>query len=388
MDSESSGGPNHALPDNNLENNARLPDLLRKIFLNESGLRAAWRFLIYLLLLVAISLVIGPVVSHFVGHVRRPPPPLLLYLQEIMGFAIVFGAALIMARIEHRTAAGYGIPAKGAFGKLFWQGWLFGLAAICALVGLIAAFGGYACGSLALHGTDLLRWALIWGVFFVFVGLFEEFSFRGYSQCTLADATLVEVAALLALLLILLAKFAPHFPRKPYVFAIWAAAVLLVGLVQRLSYRGPTQLMLKEGIGFVPAATFLSVGFGAIHLGNPGEGLVGAASVVVVGLFLAFTLKRTGNLWFAIGLHASFDFGETFLFSVPNSGIVMDGHLSNSSLHGAKWLTGGTVGPEGSVFSFITMGLLAVIVHYCYPPKKQDVVVVADSQIASTGPLS
>jgi membrane protease YdiL (CAAX protease family) len=63
----------------------------------------------------------------------------------------------------------------------------------------------------------------------------------------------------------------------------------------------------------------LSVSFGAVHLRNSGEGWVGVAGVVVVGLFWCFTLKRTGSLWFALGMHATFDFGETFLFSVPDS---------------------------------------------------------------------
>jgi uncharacterized protein len=302
-------------------NQQQSPDPLKQIFLNDFGLRAGWRFLIYVALVVGIALGTGRVVSHFVGHIRGVPPVRLLFLQEIIGFAVVFGAAIIMSRIERRPVGVYGIPQRGAFGKLFWQGWLFGLCEVSVLVGLIAAFGGYTFGSLAVHGAALLRWGLIWAVFFVFVGFFEEFMFRGYSQYTLG-----------------------------------------------------------EGIGFWPAAILLSVGFGAIHLGNPGEGLVGAASVVVVGLFLALTLKRTGNLWFAIGLHASFDFGETFLFSVPNSGVVMDGHLSNSLLHGAKWLTGGTVGPEGSVFSFVTMGLLAIAIHYYYPVKKMEADVVAGNK--------
>ena len=114
----------------------------------------------------------------------------------------------------------------------------------------------------------------------------------------------------------------------------------------------------------------LSAGFGAVHLGNPGEGWVGAAGVVLVGLFFCFTLRRTGNLWYAVGLHASFDWGETFLYSVPNSGVVMQGHLSNSLLHGPKWLTGGTVGPEGSVFCFVTMGLQFLVVMLLFPKKK------------------
>jgi membrane protease YdiL (CAAX protease family) len=90
---------------------------------------------------------------------------------------------------------------------------------------------------------------------------------------------------------------------------------------------------------------------------------------MVIGLFFCLTLWRTGSLWFAVGMHASFDFGETFLYSVPNSGFVAQGHLSNATLHGPVWLTGGTVGPEGSVYSFATMALLFVVFTRVYSPR-------------------
>jgi len=236
-----------------------------------------------------------------------------MFIQEAFSFSVIFAAAVIMAQIERRSVGVYGLPIRRAFGKLFWQGCLVGLVEVSALVGLIAAFGGYSFGDVALHGQELLRWGILWAVSFVFVGLFEEFLFRGYTQYTLAD-----------------------------------------------------------GIGFWPAAVVLSCSFGAVHLGNPGEGWVGAAGVVAIGLIFAFALRRTGNLWLCVGWHASFDFGETFLYSVPNSGIVFQGHLSNASLHGAKWLTGGTVGPEGSIFSFLTMGILAVAIHLLFPAKKTE----------------
>ena len=69
-------------------------------------------------------------------------------------------------------------------------------------------------------------------------------------------------------------------------------------------------------------------------------------------------------------MHASFDFGETFLFSVPDSGVLYYKHLSNALLHGKDWLTGGSVGPEGSVFSFFTMGVSALLIHWLFPAKK------------------
>ena len=280
------------------------------IFLNEKGLRAGWRLLIYAVFVAAIGFGGGMILRHFAPPTRGVFSPGYLFAGEVFSFVVVFGAALMMSLIEHRPPGVYGLPASSAFGKLFWQGFLIGLIEISALMALIAVFGGYSFGTLALHGSAILRWAIVWAIFFVFVGLFEEFLFRGYTQFTLAD-----------------------------------------------------------GIGFWPAAILLSGSFGYVHLKNPGEGPIGAAAVVMIGLVFALTLRRTGNLWLAVGWHASFDFGETFLYSVPNSGIVFDGHLSNATLHGAKWLTGGAVGPEGSVFSFLTMALLALVVHRLYPPK-------------------
>jgi membrane protease YdiL (CAAX protease family) len=218
-----------------------------------------------------------------------------------------------MSQIEGRSPGVYGLPLSGAFGKLFWQGCLVGLIEVSALVGLIAAFGGYSFGDLALHGKELVRWGLLWAVLFIFVGLFEEFLFRGYPQYTLA-----------------------------------------------------------ESVGFWPAAIILSLVFGRVHRGNPGENWFGLAGVVMIGLIFAFALRRTGNLWLAVGWHASFDFGETFLYSVPNSGIVFQGHLSNASLHGPDWKTGGSAGPEASVFSFLIMGILAIAIHFLFPARKAE----------------
>ena len=102
---------------------------------------------------------------------------------------------------------------------------------------------------------------------------------------------------------------------------------------------------------------------------NNGESRVGALSVFVIGMFFCLTLRRTGNLWFAVGLHAAFDWGETFLFSVPDSGLVAPGHLLNTSFQGPVWLTGGSVGPEGSVMSFGVVVLAAAAFALVYPGR-------------------
>jgi CAAX protease family protein len=288
------------------------PSALKWILRNENELRAGWRLAIYLILTVLFVLLLGTLAAAL----RLPLPPervdaLGLLNQELILAAGAFGAAALMGKFEQRSIGAYGLPARRALRSSFWQGILWGFAMISAMILLIRAFGGFTFGEFALRGGAILGYATLWSVVFLTVGFFEEFFFRGYTQFT-----------------------------------------------------------LTTGIGFWPAATILSALFGMAHLMNPGEGVVGALSVFVIGMFFCLTLKRTGSLWFAVGLHTAFDWGETFFYAVPNSGIVAPGQLFRSSLHGPRWLTGGTVGPEGSVMAFAVMAAAYVAFHFCYRRAK------------------
>ncbi len=283
----------------------------RKVFLNSEGLRAGWRFLIYTALLVIFFFGLKVLLSQVWKSTPGTFSIASLFLAEVVGFAAAFGAAVVMSFIEHRPIGAYGLPVRGAFGKLFWEGALVGFLEISLLVALIYAFGGYSFGHLELHGAEILRWGALWAICFLFVGLFEEFLFRGYTLFT-----------------------------------------------------------LTSGLGFWPASVILSFLFAAVHFQNSGEGLAGVAGVFVVGLLWCFTVQRTGTLWFAVGMHAAYDFGETFLYSVPDSGMVFPGHLSSAALHGPAWLTGGKVGPEASVFDFLLFFVLFFVVHWLYPASK------------------
>jgi uncharacterized protein len=222
-------------------------------------------------------------------------------------------AAWVMSRFEGRRLGEYGLPWRGGQGKLFLQGAVFGIAEISAVMGVLAAAGYYTFGPLEVHGASLVKWALFWAAVFLVVGFFEEYAFRGY-----------------------------------------------------------VQFVLTKGFGFWTATIVTSLIFGLVHFANPGESWPGIVGVMVVGLFWCFTLRRTGSLWFALGMHAAFDFGETFLFSVPDSGVVFPGHLSNAVIHdGPAWLVGGTAGPEASILDFIILAIFFYIVHRIFPGKPE-----------------
>jgi hypothetical protein len=285
---------------------------LYSVFIGNGGLRAGWRFAIYLVAFFAILYLTTLATRPFLHlNPHQAPPIWVMALGELEALVVAIIPALAMAKYERRPFGSYGLPLNRAFGAHFWTGLLWGMCAITLLLVAMRGAGVFYFGGLALHGVRILKFAVFWGVFFLLVGLFEEFITRGYTQFT-----------------------------------------------------------LSLGMGFWPAALLLSAAFGAIHLGNPGEAWVGALAAACIGLFFCLTLRRTGTLWFAVGMHASWDWGESFLYSVPDSGQVATGHLLHSSFHGARWLTGGSVGPEGSVFVFVVIALLWAAFDRVYPPPK------------------
>ena len=293
------------------------PSVMSTVFLGPNGLRAGWRFAIYLAVVIGLVIAFSYVTRPPVPRVKGVPPLWFLLVAECESLAAAVIPALVLSHFEKRPFGDYGLPKRSAFGSNFWAGAVWGIVAITVLLVAMRGVGVFYFGGIALHGVRVLKFAAFWGLFFLIVGLSEDFLFRGYTQFTLA-----------------------------------------------------------QGIGFWPAALLLSITFGAVHLpqelklGDPPRAWAGILAAAFIGLFFCLTLRRTGTLWFAVGLHASWDWGQTFLYSVPDSGTVAPGHLLSSSFHGNPWLTGGPIGPEASVLVFILIGMMWVLFDRVYPAKR------------------
>jgi len=295
------------------------------ILVDANGVRPIWRLLIYVALYYVLRfLLLSAAVTALPDRADSVSPLWLQLLEECLLLVAAVLPALFLSKLEGRRFGTYGLPAHAAFGKKFWLGVTWGIAAITLLLLVMRGIGIFRFGVLAVHGGRMVKFAAFWGVVFLVVGLYEDFLFRGYSLITLAEA-----------------------------------------------------------IGFWPAALLLSFAFGLVHLGNQGESWVGALGASCIGLFFCLTLRRTGTLWFAIGMHAAWDWGESFLYSVPDSGSIATGHLLSSSFHGPQWLTGGSVGPEGSVLVFPLIVLLWVVFDRAYPPEARRNALVGGPQASA-----
>ncbi len=216
----------------------------------------------------------------------------------------------IMARGERRPFGSFGLGDR-AFLPRFGCGLIAGFAAISALVGLLWSFHLAALSGPSLPAAAALHYGLAWGAVFLLTGVFEENLLRGYLLFTLG-----------------------------------------------------------RGIGFWWSALLLSAAFGLIHGTNAGETPVGLFSAAAVGLLFCLSIFYTGSLWWAIGFHAAWDWGETFFWGTSDSGMAAQGHLWNEHPLGARLWSGGATGPEGSLLVFPVLLVCALAVFWWWGMRK------------------
>ena len=274
----------------------------QNFFRGPNGIRAGWRVLIFLAIVCAMILVL---VAGFalIAHGRAQfaisqLSPQGLGISEAAIFLCTAIPALIMSKIERRKFGAYGLPSREAFRGDFWIGSLIGFLSISGCLLGIFAFHGFRLTGIAIHGGTILTATAAWAVAFTIVGLAEEFAFRGYLQFT-----------------------------------------------------------LTTGMGFWPSAFLLSALFGLAHAGNPGESKAGLLSVVLFGLLFCFFLNAaeicggpSDSMPDGTGVRLSFT-------EFPTAASCRITISSTAPSAGPHWLTGGSVGPEASIFAPIVLAV-------------------------------
>ncbi len=286
-----------------LSQEERRPEGFKAIFRNPRELRAGWSFLLFTSLYLVLSAGLTFGLRALLQDLPDGWTPGVLIGSEAVSLFGGIVALAVMAKIERRTFAVYGVPLGAGVGRRFGEGALWGIAASGATILAIAAAGGYSVSGLALQGGALARSALLWGLAFLLIGVSEEIVFRSFPLFTLA-----------------------------------------------------------RGMGFWPGAIVFSAFFGALHFyTKPMETWLDGVSVGLIGLFLCLTVRRTGSVWLAVGFHFTFNFVSMALCGSPNTGNngqPIPGHLLAGVFHGPAWLTGGPMGAEASACVFPVLALL------------------------------
>jgi membrane protease YdiL (CAAX protease family) len=295
----------------------------RWVFFGSDGLRAGWGALLFVVIFLGLSILVGVAVKTLLhGHLpnpKAPQSPRWALIFELVQMCLVLFATWIMARIEGRRLAVYGYAGRAKLARFLWGG-MWGFLALSALVSVLWMTHLLAFDAGRLHGLVILKYGLIWLLMFVFTAIFEESLLRGYLQYT-----------------------------------------------------------LTRGMGFWWGALLMSIVFGAIHGSNKGESPVGLFSAGAVGLVFCISLWYTGSLWWAIGFHATWDWAQTFFYGTPDSGMVARGHMMSEHPGGPLLWSGGPTGPEGSLYIVPLLLIMALAMWLWWrrrgvsTPYRQDV---------------
>ena len=323
------------------------PTLRRKgIFTGRFGIRAGWSMAVYAVLSLLFSVILIVTALAVAGKLRQAvadmsaashastaatsqPIPEVgsfdTFMSRILNFGGFVLAAFVLARIEHRRFSSYGIGVA-RFSDFLPGAW-WGLATLSLLVAILRVTHHLVFDAQSLHGSAVLLSGGKWLLAFLAVGLFEEYSCRGFFQFTLTRGFL--------------------------------------GLGERISPRN------ARAVAFSLAAFVMSFLFSVGHLFNVRENRMGLVMVFLAAVLFSYSLWRTGSLWWAIGFHMAWDWAQSFLFGVPDSGQMCLGRLFHTHSVGHPLLSGGVDGPEGSVYVIPIMMLAALAVRFTTSPGVQ-----------------
>jgi uncharacterized protein len=281
-----------------------------KVFVGSHGLRPGWGCALFVVTTLGFTFLFQSLAAPLLQGLRPCADggrtAAHLALDRILQLIAVLISTCLMARLEKRPMQAYGFS-RERFLALYVQGAAIGITGLSVLL-LIYLAGGWRIDGLNLHGGRGWSYGLAWALAFIFVAFSEESQMRGYLLAT-----------------------------------------------------------LSRGITFWPAAVSLSLLFAALHLGNGGENYAGIVFAALAGVAFSYMIWRTGSLSLVFGLHAAWDWGESFLYGTPDSGQHVCGYLLQSHPLGNPLVSGGSAGPEGSVLGLPVLLLMVIAVHFASP---------------------
>jgi uncharacterized protein len=283
---------------------------IKWLFIGRDGVRHGWRFLIFAAVIVVVVEFLERPAIGLIGVTFHVDPSAFsapaIIVSDGFDFIVVLIVTGAFAYCERRRIDSYGLPIHEAFGGFFWNGVITGLAAAVFVETAMLVTGGMRIHGIALHGADRITSPLLWLVAMLFVGAMEEYLFRGYALQSL-----------------------------------W------------------------RGAGFWPATLITTALFAGDHLQKPHENAIDIGMIFALAIILCISVRVTGSLWWAVGWHAAFDFGQLFIIGTPNGGRIPQGRLFDATFPGLAWITGGALGTEASYFMIpVVLGTLTYVIWF------------------------
>lgn len=263
---------------------------MRNIFFDTNGrIRNGWWVLLFLLFVVATRLVHAPLLA---GLKALDVPEAW---RDPLPVVFVLLATWACTRLRREPLASVGLKLDGRWWSHLAAGMGLGGGALLLAASLMMAFGAVRFELAPSRGVDMLALGL-YG--FLFAAALEELLFRGFLFQRLLDG-----------------------------IGVWGAQLLIAGV------------------------------FAIAHWGNPGmEGAIrvwAALDIGLASLMLGMAYLRTRSLALPLGLHLGWNWVQGSVLGFGVSGHAAGGWWQPVFGDRPEWMSGGSFGPEASVFGVL-----------------------------------
>ena len=117
-----------------------------------------------------------------------------------------------------------------------------------------------------------------------------------------------------------------------------------------------------------------AVVFGALHLLNPDVSFLGFLNIVLFGVFMALMIYYYESMWMAIAVHTGWNYMQSIVLGLPNSGLVFDFSIFKLDVASATNSFAYNVGfgIEGTVLSSVVLAVGIVVIVLLGKKRKGD----------------
>lgn len=124
--------------------------------------------------------------------------------------------------------------------------------------------------------------------------------------------------------------------------------------IEEIFFRGLLLRLLDRWLGSWIALTVSALLFGLIHLSNPYATVFGSVAIALeAGILMGAAFLLTRRLWLSIGIHLAWNFMLGGFYGADVSGTGFGDGLLKATFTGPDLLTGGGMGPEGSIVALV-----------------------------------
>jgi len=131
--------------------------------------------------------------------------------------------------------------------------------------------------------------------------------------------------------------------------------------LEELIFRVIVFRLLEEWLGSLSAFIISCLMFSLAHMGNPNATVLTTVTISALSALLTSSFMLTRRIWLVLGLHFGWNYFQTAVFGMANSGRSDHMTLVSPRITGPEWLTGGAFGIEASWLAFALMAITALI---------------------------